>query len=71
MTQLTGNPLTILKITDDANLPSNVKMTDAGENYSATYDKDEGLLLKSNYSLTVQQSENAKIQYTLVDGPQS
>lgn len=71
VTQLTGNPLTILKITDDANLPSNVKMTDAGENYSATYDKDEGLLLKSNYSLTVQQSENAKIQYTLVDGPQS
>lgn len=68
---LTSDPLTIMDISDDKNLPANVRMTGEGENYSATYGNGEGLLLKATNTLLVQQAENANIQYTLVDGPQS
>lgn len=68
---LTDNPLKIATINDDSNLPSNVTMTMAGGNYQFNYPENAGLLLKAKNSLKVQESENAKIQYSIVNGPGS
>lgn len=67
---LTNNPMKIATITDDNQLPANVKMTMAGGDYAFNFDKNNGLLLKANNKLKVQNKlENATFRYAIVTGP--
>lgn len=67
---LDTNPTTLARITDDNNLPDNVKMTMAGGNYVFDYGNNNGLLLKANNKLKVQTvQQNATFRYAIVTGP--
>jgi len=69
-TVLDTNPMTVATITDDGNLPSYVTMTKAGGNYAFNYDQNNGLLLKANNKLKVQDNQqNATFRYAIVTGP--
>jgi hypothetical protein len=69
-TVLDGNPMTMATITDDNHLPSYVTMTMAGGNYAFNYDQNNGLLLKANNKLKVQNNQqNATFRYAIVTGP--